>query len=142
MVWFHRAAIALTMGLAACSESDNSSGAAATNSMQPASAETQSLPSADWLAGEWCFERYTAGGEVSEEDVTYIFKPDGTLLYQNNSSTPVDRPGSFEIANGKFVIKPTLALFPFEEATTTEDGMVLRWGHSGEFHWTRGACGQ
>ena len=134
--------MALVMGLAACSQAETSSDPAATDSVQPAGVTTQSLPSADWLAGEWCFERYTAGGEVSEENITYIFEPDGTLLYQTNSSTPVDMPGSFEIADGKLVIKPALALFPFEEATRTDDGMVLRWGTSGEFHWTRGACGQ
>lgn len=141
MDWSNRATIALAMGLAACSGSEIPNSAEATSADRPAGAETRSLPSAEWLAGEWCYERYVAGGEPSEENITYIFNSDGTLLYQNNSSTPVDRPGSFETADGRLVIRPALAPFPFDEATTTEDRMVLR-SRSTEFHWTRGACGE
>ena len=140
MHWTNAAAVALVIGLAACAEADNSGEAATPDPAQPAnSSQSHGLPSADSLAGEWCFERYTVAGEVSDENITYIFNRDGTLLYQNNSSTPVDRPGTFEMADGKLVIKPALAAFPFHEASTTDDGMILRTT-AAEFHWTRGPC--
>ena len=92
-----------------------------------------------YLEGDWCYESYRAGEETEEVGETYRFNADGTLLYQNNPTTPVDREGRWEVADGKFTIYPTLEFLPFRGATLEDDAMTLE-GSFGQHHWSRGAC--
>lgn len=99
-----------------------------------------SMPNADYLAGEWCFEGTDVGGDLEEEQVTYIFNPDGTLLYQNNSMTEVDRPGTYEVTDEGLEIEPTFGAFSaFDQIATSENEMRIST-MGAELVWTRGAC--
>jgi len=95
--------------------------------------------SASYLSGAWCFRRSEAGDHVEDVGLTYIFSQDGSLLYQNNPQTSVDRPGGWEFADGVLKIKPTLTFFDFKPVEVTQDQMVLE-AHGGRHIWTRGAC--
>ncbi len=106
----------------------------------PETAAAASPITPEYLAGEWCYLRYEAGGEVSLENITYVFAADGTLKYQNNSSTEVDKPGTFEVKDGILKIKPALAMFDFLPVTVDKDAMILEAMGAQSF-WKRGACG-
>lgn len=94
----------------------------------------------DDLVGEWCHERYEAGGEVSQEQITYIFKPDGSLIYQNSPTARLDRPGSYEITPGGLKLLPTFMMFDLKVIEATEESFVLSTGVDTAFYWTRGRC--
>jgi hypothetical protein len=92
-----------------------------------------------YLSGEWCYLRYEGGGETSEENITYVFAEDGTLKYQNNSSTPVDKDGSYSLDGGVVNIKPALTFFKFVPVAVEEASMILE-ASGVQSYWARGAC--
>lgn len=134
-------AVSALLALGACSGGSDEQGAAP----EGASAPTPAAKGAglkvtpEYLAGDWCYLRYEAGGETSEENITYVFAADGTLKYQTNSQTPVDKDGSYALDEGVIVIKPALAFFKFVPIEVSADGMILEAMGSQSF-WTRGAC--
>ncbi len=91
-----------------------------------------------YLDGSWCYSHHIVGGERSDEMMTYIFSTDGSLLYQVNSTTPVENPGTYTIDNGHLKISPTLRFFDFTVDTIEPDAMVLKG--MGQSFWRRGAC--
>ena len=93
-----------------------------------------------YLDGSWCYSHHITGGERSDENMTYIFSADGSLLYQVNSTTPVEKPGSYTIDNGHLKISPTLRFFDFTVETIEPDAMVLKG--MGQSYWRRGACSE
>ena len=92
-----------------------------------------------YLAGDWCYVSITAGSNVEPEHITYRFNPDGTLLYQNATGTPLDRPGNWSSEGGRVVIKPTLMMFKLHVKEQQPDRLVL--SGMGDMLFTRGACG-
>lgn len=139
MRWTIGLAAVACLGVAGCSQgaAPEAEEAAA---VQDAPASVGAI-TPQYLAGEWCYLRYEAGGEASEENITYNFSADGTLKYQTNSSTPVDKDGSYVLEEGVVVIKPALAFFKFVPVTVDEDAMILEAMGAQSF-WKRGACGQ
>lgn len=93
----------------------------------------------EYLGGEWCYLRFEAGNEVSEENITYNFAADGTLKYQTNSSTPVDQDGSYEFKDGVLKVSPALAMFKLKPEQLG-DGEMTFSAMGGKFVWSRGAC--
>jgi len=94
---------------------------------------------AEDLAGTWCFSHYEAGGEREDENITYVFHSDGTLQYQNSSSSAVDNEGTFRIEGDSIEIKPTLMMFNLTIKSASEERLVL--DGLGEFFFLRGKCG-
>ncbi|OCC24929.1 hypothetical protein MB02_05635 [Croceicoccus estronivorus] len=133
-------ALALT---AACSGSNEPSDTAgeqtSDTATEMASANDGLAVTPDYLAGEWCYERFEAGDDVSNEQITYNFAADGTLKYQNNSSSPVDKDGSYAFTDGVLVIKPAFSMFKLKPATLGDKEMVFE-AMGGRFIWSRGAC--
>ena len=95
--------------------------------------------SPETLAGAWCYSHYSAGGERGEVSGTYLFHPDGSLLYQTNPSTPVDRPGRYSIDGDTLKIEPTLAFFTFKLKSEEPDRLVFS-AMGAEHVFLRGAC--
>lgn len=93
-----------------------------------------------YLDGTWCYSHHIVGGERSDEMMTYIFSADGSLLYQVNPTTDVDKPGSYTIDNGHLKISPTLRFFDFTVESIEPDAMVLKG--MGQSFWRRGACSE
>ncbi len=79
------------------------------------------------------------GDERSDEMLSYIFSQDGTLLYQNNPTTEIDRPGTYVIEGRNLKIKPTLAFFNMELESMSQDEFILKMAY-GKMYWSRGAC--
>ncbi|MEZ5742848.1 MAG: hypothetical protein R3D89_03695 [Sphingomonadaceae bacterium] len=132
--------IAAALALSACSGGEEAAPAGETASTEPAAAADGPTITPEYLAGEWCYLRFEAGGEASEENINYLFAADGSLKYQTNSSTPVDMDGSWEFADGILTIKPALQFFKFVPTTITDDAMMLE-AMGGQAYWKKGACG-
>ena len=123
------------------------SGSSDANGVQNASAVSPTGPqqaaasklTAAYLEGAWCYTHHVAGNERSDENLSYVFSTDGSLLYQVNSTTSIDKPGSYTIKNGHLKIIPTLRFFDFTVDTLEPDAMVLKMAY-GKAHWRRGAC--
>jgi len=110
---------------------------------EAAAATTDESLTPGYLAGEWCYAYSEAGygddKERDEENITYIFRGDGSLLYQNNPDTPVENEGSYELADGELTILPMLRFLPSEIRSVDEDGFVL--GNSvTQLTFHRGVC--
>lgn len=93
---------------------------------------------AEFLEGEWCYTHYMAGAQRNDENINYVFNADGTLRYQNNSNTAVDRPGGYEIDGAELKINPVFAAFTLTASLVTETEFVL--SGLGDHHFARGAC--
>ena len=93
----------------------------------------------EYLDGEWCYSHYMAGPKREDKNINYVFRADGTLLYQNNSRTKVDKEGSYTLTGGTVKILPTHMAFTFRPQTVSQDELVL--SGLGIHTWTRGACG-
>ncbi len=135
-----RSALTLCLLLSACSEADDpgSKSADTMTAAKSAAAEADGLTPA-YLEGQWCHTHNIMGDEQSDEMISYIFAPDGTLLYQTNSSTEIDNPGSYAIAGRNIKIKPTLAFFNMDLESLSRDAFVLKMAY-GKMYWSRGAC--
>ena len=125
--------------LTACGSSDTDDKQSTPATAKTAPAASGALTPA-YLEGTWCYSHHIVGGERSDEMMTYIFSADGSLLYQDNSSTPVENPGSYTIDNGHLKISPTLRFFDFTAETIEPDAMVLKG--MGKSFWQRGACSE
>lgn len=130
----------VALALAGCS-----GGTGDAEDTQPASGVAAASGSAsevtpEYLAGQWCYVKYEAGDETSEENINYEFSTDGSLKYQTNSSTPVDMPGSYEFKDGALVVKPALALFKQKPVKVAHDAMETE-AMGGRMFWSRGPCG-
>ncbi len=140
MKWKNGLAVSASLVLAACSGGGDQQPGDPVAVESEAAADAVGEITSQYLAGDWCYLRYEAGGEVSEENITYVFAADGTLKTQTNSGTPVDVAGSYELKEGVVVIKPALAFFKLVPVAVTDDGMILE-AMGGQFFWKRGACG-
>jgi hypothetical protein len=135
-----RYALALSLLLSACGQTDDSGSksantvAAATPDMAKAAGLTPA-----YLEGQWCHTHNIMGDERSDEMLSFIFSPDGTLLYQTNPSTEIDKPGSYVIDGNSIKIKPTLAFFNMELEGMSQDAFILKMAY-GQMYWSRGAC--
>lgn len=126
--------------LTACGSSDTDDKQSTPTVSQTDQAAVSGELTPAYLAGTWCYSHHITGGERSDENMTYIFSADGSLLYQDNSTTPVEKPGSFTIDNGHLKISPTLRFFDFTAETIGPDAMVLKG--MGQSFWRRGACSE
>lgn len=138
------AALALLLALTGCGENANHG---AVNAESLADPRTLPVPgmnassgiSAEYLAGPWCYLHYQAGRERSEEQIDYVFNEDGTLLYQNNPTTPVDRKGIWKLEDGQLSIGPSLWTVT-TEIHSVEDGRLVLGNDSIQLVLARGAC--
>ena len=94
---------------------------------------------AAYLEGSWCYSHFIADGERSEEMMDYVFSVDGSLLYQTNARTAVDKPGSYTIRDGHLKLVPTMRFMDLVVVTIERDAMVLKMAN-GQAFWQRGAC--
>ena len=131
--------VAAALLVASCGSDQTERGDAATSAAGDASRTAAAAIDGAYLEGAWCYRSFEAGGDLSEENITYEFSADGTLKYQNNSSTPVEQPGSWELADGILKVLPTLRYFDMQAAEVSEDQMTFS-AMGGTMLWTRGAC--
>lgn len=93
---------------------------------------------AEDFAGTWCYSHYEAGGEREDQNITYVFNSDGTLLYQNTPGSSIDKPGTYSIDGDSVEIEPTFAVFNLTVKSEEQDRVVL--GGLGEHVFMRGEC--
>ncbi|MFT5537784.1 MAG: hypothetical protein ACI9TB_001208 [Parasphingorhabdus sp.] len=135
-----RSALTLSLLLSACGQADDpgSKSADTVAATKPGTTQSTGLSSA-YLEGQWCHTHNIMGDERSDEMLSYIFSQDGTLLYQNNPTTEIDRPGTYVIEGRNLKIKPTLAFFNMELESMSQDEFILKMAY-GKMYWSRGAC--
>jgi hypothetical protein len=104
----------------------------------PAAGSASSL-SPDYLAGQWCYRHHDSGGQREDQGISYLFRPDGTLLDQNTPAGPVDRPGRFTVDAEDVAIEPTFAMLDLKVQSASNDRFILRG--MGGHQFVRGACG-
>lgn len=90
------------------------------------------------IAGTWCYRYYEAGGEREDQNITYVFNSDGTLLYNNTPGAPTDKPGSYSIDGDSMEIEPTFAVFTLTVESQEKDRFVL--DGLGKHVFVRGEC--
>ena len=101
-----RFALTLSLLLSSCGQADEAGSepanlvAAATPDMAQAAGLTPA-----YLEGQWCHTNDIVGDERSDEMLSFIFSPGGTLLYQTNSTTEVENPGTYVIDGRNIKIK-------------------------------------
>ncbi len=136
-------AISAVAALSACSGGGETAPAAGDTAQEAAEAPSTATAelTGEFLQGEWCYDHYEGGDTVTEEKINYVFNADGTLKYQNNPATPVDKDGSYAFENGALVITPAMQLIPLEPVSVEEQTMVFA-SMGGQFFWTRGACAE
>lgn len=139
------ALLALVLAMAGCGERPGN-GAAGMEPSRSDAREQQTTGgsrarevSAEYLAGPWCFLHYQAGDRRRDERIDYVFNEDGTLLYQNNPTTPVDRPGVWKLEDGGLSIGPSLWSVT-TEIHSVEDGRLVLGNDSIQLVLARGAC--
>lgn len=96
--------------------------------------------SAGYLAGPWCYLYFEGLGERTDERIDYVFNEDGTLLYQDNPDTPLDRPGTWKLDGDALSILPDLAMAT-EIKSARDDRLVLGFGAMRAV-FARGSCGR
>jgi hypothetical protein len=135
-----RYALTLSLLLSACGQTGDpgSKSADTVAAATPDMAQAAGLTPA-YLEGQWCHTHNIMGDERSDEMLSFIFSPDGTLLYQTNPSTEIDKPGSYVIDGNSIKIKPTLAFFNMELEGMSQDAFILKMAY-GQMYWSRGAC--
>ena len=84
--------------LAACGQNGAEGNPAAPASGPESALSAKLTPS--YLKGKWCYSHNVIQNEDNEEMMSYVFSDDGTLLYQNNRNTEVEKPGTYTIENG------------------------------------------
>jgi hypothetical protein len=100
---------------------------------------TRSAISAAYLAGPWCHLYWEAGGERSDERINYIFDADGTLAYQNNPASPVDRGGSWTLDGEDLSVGPAIWSVATRIHSVDADRFVLGEERA-QVVFARGAC--
>ncbi len=92
-----------------------------------------------YLAGDWCFVEARIGDDWTPENITYVFRENGTLLYQPNPATGVEAEGRYTIGERKLTIEPALVFLPKGILKTENDGFVL--GNAvAKLYFSRGRC--
>lgn len=97
--------------------------------------------SASYLAGPWCYLYYSAGDERGDKYIDYVFNEDGTLLFQNNSGSAVDRPGTWKLDGTALLVDPALWVVARKIDTVAPDRFVLGTGVM-RLVFARGECAQ
>lgn len=133
-----RAIFPAVLLLVACSQGDAESGEQALSVSSPDSDVASQLTPA-YLKGAWCHSHNVMGDERSDEAMSYVFSDDGTLLYQVNPTTQIEKPGTYTIENGHLKIMPTLRFIDFTVESIDPDAMVLKMAYGLAF-WNRGTC--
>lgn len=123
-----------------CGSDSGDSSNARTGAAEPAAAPAPKAAAVtgEYLAGAWCYAFWESMGESENVGETYIFSADGSLLYQHTPTSPVDRPGSWEVEQGKLRILPKMMGFNLTVKSVSPDEMVL--DSMGDHHFRRGAC--
>ena len=135
-----RTFLLLPLLLSACGQAEDQGATAASTGAEAAAPATQAAGlTPAHLEGQWCYSHILIGDERSDEMINYIFSQDGTLLYQTNSSTGIDNPGSYVIDGSSIKITPTLASFDMQLESLSQDAMVFKMAY-GLMHWSRGTC--
>jgi hypothetical protein len=91
-----------------------------------------------YLQGAWCYSHYDVGGSREDQNITYLFQADGSLLYQGAPGGALTQRGRYRIEGDTVRIEPSLMLFALTVASTTNDSFVLQG--MGEHHFVRGRC--
>lgn len=135
-----RTALLLPLLLSACGQSEDqaASSAGIWNAAGASEVAVAGLTPAH-LEGPWCYSHNMISDERSDEMLGFVFAQDGTLLYQTNSATEIEKPGSYVIDGSSIKIKPTLAFFNMQLESLSKDEMVFKMAY-GLMYWTRGAC--
>ncbi len=133
-----RAIFPAVLLLSACGQGGAEGGEQASPVSQAATGVTAALTPA-YLQGGWCYSHNVMGDERSDEMMSYIFSDDGTLLYQVNPETEIEKPGTYTIEEGHLKIMPTLRFFDFTVESIDPDAMVLKMAY-GLAYWERGTC--
>lgn len=130
-------ALPLMLAMAGCSEGAGN----AVDDAEPQRTAVGGSPgiSAAYLAGPWCYLHYQAGKERSEEMIDYVFNEDGTLLYQNNPTTPVDRSGVWTFEDGELSVGPSLWVISTRVHSVERNRFVIGHEHVHAV-FARGAC--
>ncbi len=121
---------------------ESTSAADITRSGTDAEATGENVPdqlTGAYLEGSWCYSHFIVDDERSDEMMDYVFSADGSLLYQTNSETAVDKPGSYTIRDGHLKLVPTMRFIDLVVVTIESDAMVLKMAN-GQAFWRRGAC--
>ncbi|MGB5778955.1 hypothetical protein [Allopontixanthobacter sediminis] len=124
--------------LAACGQGGAEGGEQA-SPVSLAEGDTAAALTPAYLQGGWCYSHNVMGDERSDEMMSYIFSDDGTLLYQVNPETEIEKPGTYTIEEGHLKIIPTLRFFDFTIESIDPDAMVLKMAY-GLAYWERGTC--
>ncbi|HET8818698.1 MAG TPA: hypothetical protein VFM73_04070 [Xanthomonadaceae bacterium] len=132
-------AIALLLPGTGCSREGDATATAATVANAEAPADKARAIDAAYLAGPWCFAYYEAGGERSDENIDYVFRNDGTLLYQNNSGSAIDREGSWTLAADELAVGPAVWAISKRIHSVAKDRFVLGNDYT-QVVFQRGAC--
>ena len=135
-----RSALLLPLLLSACGQSEDqaASSTGIWNGAGASEVEVAGLTPA-YLEGQWCFSHLLIDGERTDEQINYIFSPDGTLLYQTNSSTEIEEPGTYVIDGNRIKIKPTLAFMDMQLESLSQDLLIFKTPY-GQMFWPRGVC--
>lgn len=113
--------------------------APATASAPDAAGDKAPTIDAAYLAGPWCYLHYEAGGERSDENIDYVFSGDGTLLYQNNAGSALDRQGSWTLEGDGLSIGPAIWVISKRIQSVEADRFVLGNKYT-RMVFQRGAC--
>jgi hypothetical protein len=137
--------LALVLAMAGCADRSGNDPVAMeptrsdSRKVQPPHTSASPEVSAAYLAGPWCYLHYQAGSKRSDEHIDYVFNEDGTLLYQNNPETPVDREGVWKLEDGQLSIGPSLWVVT-TQIHSVEDGRLVLGNDSSQLVLERGAC--
>jgi hypothetical protein len=93
---------------------------------------------AEYLIGAWCYRYYSSEDEIEEQNINHVFREDGTLLFQNNAQSQMNRIGDWSIDGDALIIDPTLAAFRTTVKSVEPDKFVLTG--MVEHIFTRGSC--
>jgi hypothetical protein len=93
---------------------------------------------ADYLAGAWCYTHFVADDDQKDQNVTYIFKKDGTLLFQSEPMGAVDQPGTWNFDGERLRINPYFMFFNLKLKSKEQDQLVL--DSMGHHFFQRGSC--
>ena len=116
--------------------------AASEEAMEPGGNAGAARLTPEYLAGAWCYRYYEAAGEREEENITYEFREDGSLVYQTTPHSDVDQPGSYTLTTDgtpRLRIQPTLMVLPHDVLEVSENTFTLGSATT-QLVFERGAC--
>ena len=113
--------------------------ASSTPSSGGAGGEGREKLSPAYLAGPWCYRYYETGGERSDEQIDYVFREDGTLLYQNTTGSAIDREGAWTLESGQLSIGPSIWVIS-KDVHRVEDARLVLGHERLQVVFERGTC--